>query len=157
MAALAALALHADARCAQADARADGQADGRAGAAPSASEQSRTTPALTRENVAAFFDAAFDVQRRDHQMVGAVVSVVRDGGLLFERGYGWADLEARVPADPTRSLFRIASITKTFVWTALMQLVEEGRVELDADVNRSVSGRAAAAPCGTGAVTRCSR
>lgn len=93
-------------------------------------------PGLTAERVAAFFDAAFDVQRQDHGVVGAVVSVVHDGEVLVRRGYGWADLEAREPVDPDRTLFRIASISKTFVWTALMQLVEEGRIDLDADVNR---------------------
>lgn len=90
---------------------------------------------LTAANVADFFDAAFHTQRLDHGIVGAVVSVVLDGEVLFQRGYGWADLEARVPADPERSLFRIASISKPFVWTAIMQLVEQGRVDLQADVN----------------------
>lgn len=93
-------------------------------------------PDINAENVAAFFDAAFNVQRLDHAMVGAVVSVVHEGEVLFKRGYGWADLENRVPTDPDRSLFRIASITKPFVWTAIMQLVEQGKVELEAEVNR---------------------
>ena len=92
-------------------------------------------PPLTAENVAAFFDTAFDVQRQDHKLAGAVVSVVYRGEVLFKRGYGWADLEKRVPADPDRSLFRIASISKTFVWTAIMQLVEQGRLDLEDDVN----------------------
>ena len=96
----------------------------------------RVGPEINAENVAAFFDAAFDVQSLRHPIVGAVVSVVYDSEVLFKRGYGWADLEARVPADPDESLFRIASITKPFVWTAIMQLVEQGRVDLDADVNR---------------------
>jgi len=92
-------------------------------------------PPLTAENVAVFFDTAFDVQRQDHKLAGAVVSVVYGGEVLFKRGYGWADLEKRVPADPDRSLFRIASISKTFVWTAIMQLVEQGRLDLEDDVN----------------------
>lgn len=92
-------------------------------------------PPLTAENVAVFFDTAFDVQRQDHKLAGAVVSVVYGGEVLFKRGYGWADLEKRVPADPDRSLFRIASISKTFVWTAIMQLVEQGRLDLEGDVN----------------------
>lgn len=105
-----------------------------ASVAPSVAAQDG--PALTAERVTAFFDAAFDVQRQEHRLVGAVVSVVHDGEVLVRRGYGWADLEGRVPVDPERTLFRIASISKTFVWTALMQLVEDGRIDLDADVNR---------------------
>ena len=92
-------------------------------------------PQITAENVAAFFDTAFDVQRQDHKLTGAVVSVVYRGEVLFKGGYGWADLEKRVPADPDRSLFRIASISKTFVWTAIMQLVEQGKLDLEDDVN----------------------
>lgn len=92
-------------------------------------------PQITAENVAAFFDTAFDVQRQDHELTGAVVSVVYRGEVLFKGGYGWADLEKRVPSDPDRSLFRIASISKTFVWTAIMQLVEQGKLDLEDDVN----------------------
>jgi CubicO group peptidase (beta-lactamase class C family) len=93
-------------------------------------------PPLTQENVAAFFDSAFTVQQKDHEIVGAVVSVVHDGQVLFEAGYGFADLATRTPADPDQSLFRIASITKPFVWTALMQLVEQGRLSLDDPVDQ---------------------
>ena len=92
-------------------------------------------PQITVENVAAFFDTAFDVQRQDHEVTGAVVSVVYRGEVLFKGGYGWADLEKRVPADPDRSLFRLASISKPFVWTAIMQLVEQGRLDLEDNVN----------------------
>jgi CubicO group peptidase (beta-lactamase class C family) len=93
-------------------------------------------PDLNRQNVAAFFDTAFSVQQKDHEIVGAVVSVVHDGEVLFKAGYGFADLEIRTPADPDESLFRIASITKTFVWTAIMQLVEQGRLSLDDPVDQ---------------------
>lgn len=98
--------------------------------------EGRRGPPIDAESVAAFFDAAFELQRLEHRMVGAVVSVVQDGEIIFERGYGWADLERRTRAHPETSLFRIASITKPFVWTAIMQLVERGRLDLDADVNR---------------------
>ncbi len=92
-------------------------------------------PALNAANVAAFFDAALVTQARDHEIVGAIVSVVKDDELLFKRGYGFADLEAREAADPDRSLFRVASVSKTFIWTAMMQLHEAGRLDLDADVS----------------------
>ena len=91
--------------------------------------------ALDPKQVADFFDSAFAIERHEHEIVGAVVSVVQNDALVFEKGYGYADLERRVPADPEQSLFRIASISKTFVWTAVMQLVEEGRLDLDADIS----------------------
>lgn len=91
--------------------------------------------ALGESEVRQFFDAAFEIQRQTHELAGAVVSVVQDGDVLFKKGYGFADIESRTPADTDQSLFRIASITKTFVWTAVMQLVERGALDLDTDVN----------------------
>lgn len=94
-----------------------------------------TAPELTAESIQRFFDAAFATQIQDHRIVGAVVSVVHKGEVAHSSGYGWADLETRTPADPVDSLFRIASISKPFVWTAIMQLVEDGRLGLDDNVN----------------------
>ncbi len=90
---------------------------------------------LDASEVQQFFDAAFEVQRQEHELAGAVVAVVQDGAVLFKKGYGFADIDSRTAADPDRSLFRIASITKTFVWTAVMQLIERGELDLDTDVN----------------------
>lgn len=92
-------------------------------------------PAINRDNVQSFFDAAIAVQTKDHHIAGAVVSVVYQGEVLYKAGYGFADIEHRIPANPDESLFRIASITKPFVWTAIMQLHEQGRLDVDDDVN----------------------
>lgn len=95
-------------------------------------------PVLDPESVEAFFDAAFHVQRIERALVGATVSVVHRGEVIFQRGYGFADLERRIPVDPQTTLFRIGSISKPFVWTALMQLVEDGVVDLDDPVDRYI-------------------
>ncbi len=95
-------------------------------------------PGLSRENVSAFFDTAFSVQQKNHELVGVVVSVVHEGEVLFKAGYGFADLGERIPADPDDSLFRIASITKPFVWTAIMQLVEQGQLSLDDSIDEYI-------------------
>ena len=83
----------------------------------------------------AFVDGVIAEQFDTYDLVGVVVSVVRDGEPLFAKGYGYADLESLTPVDPDRTLFRIGSITKLFTWTAVMQLVEQGALDLDADVN----------------------
>ena len=101
-----------------------------------AARAAEAAPPITADTVADFFDTAFAVQQQDHRIAGAVVAVVHRGEVLFLGGYGWADIDRRVPADPHRSLFRIASITKPFVWTALMQLVEQGELDLDDPVAR---------------------
>ena len=83
----------------------------------------------------AFIDGVMAAQFRAYDLVGGVVAVVRNGELYFSKGYGYADRESRTPVDPDRSLFRIGSATKLFTWTAVMQLVEEGKLDLDADVS----------------------
>jgi len=85
--------------------------------------------------VEAFLDGLLAAELHDRHIPGAVVVVVSDGEVLLAKGYGYADLEARVPVDPARTLFRPGSVSKLFTWTAVMQLVEQGRLALDADVN----------------------
>jgi CubicO group peptidase (beta-lactamase class C family) len=61
--------------------------------------------------------------------------LVKDGEILLAKGYGYADLDREIPADPQRTVFRIGSTSKLFTATAVMQLVEEGKIDLHADVN----------------------
>ena len=70
---------------------------------------------------------------------GVSVAVLRDGELAWARGYGFADLESGRPVT-TRTLFQAASISKPVAALAALQLVQEGRVALDADVNRYLTG-----------------
>jgi CubicO group peptidase (beta-lactamase class C family) len=83
----------------------------------------------------AFFDGVIELQRESKHIAGAVVAVVVGDKLVFAKGYGYADIEARRKVDPEKTLFRIASISKLFTWTAVMQQVEDGKLDLDADVN----------------------
>jgi CubicO group peptidase (beta-lactamase class C family) len=92
-------------------------------------------PTITAENVETFFNTAFAVQRQEHRIAGAVVSVVYQGKPVFKGGYGYADIDQRIPANAETSLFRVASITKTFIWTAIMQLHERGKLDINDDVN----------------------
>jgi len=67
--------------------------------------------------------------------VGLAFGVVRDGSLEFFSAHGLADIETRIPiAEDT--VFRIGSITKTFTAIAVLQLVEQGVVDLDAPANQ---------------------
>jgi CubicO group peptidase (beta-lactamase class C family) len=92
-------------------------------------------PQLTRADVEAWLDGylPYAIQRAD--IAGAVVVVVKDGAILLEKGYGYADVAKRLPVDPQRTLFRPGSVSKLFTWTAAMQLVEQGKLDLDHDVN----------------------
>jgi CubicO group peptidase (beta-lactamase class C family) len=101
-------------------------------AAPSAAAPTRVPNAA---ELGGFFDQAIPGRLDANQVPGAVVSVVGDGRTLFSKGYGLADREHRRPFDPDTSLVRIASITKLFTWTAVMQLVQQGKLDLHKDVN----------------------
>jgi CubicO group peptidase (beta-lactamase class C family) len=83
----------------------------------------------------AFIDGLLGAQMTENHVPGAVVAVVKDGELVLAKGYGYADLETRTPVDPARTLFRPGSVSKLFVWTSVMQLVEQGKLDLDADIN----------------------
>jgi CubicO group peptidase (beta-lactamase class C family) len=85
-------------------------------------------------DLAAFVDGFVSGRMHSEQVVGVTVSVVHGGELIFARGYGHDDLAAGRPVEAARSLFRPGSISKTFTWTAIMQLVEQGRLDLDADI-----------------------
>jgi CubicO group peptidase (beta-lactamase class C family) len=74
-------------------------------------------------------------------IAGAVVVIVKDGKILTERGFGFSDVEKRTPVDPERTLFRPGSVSKLVTWTAVMQMVEQGKIDLDADVNKYLDYR----------------
>jgi len=75
----------------------------------------------------------YAIERGD--VAGAVVAVVKNGEVMFAKGYGLADVEKHKPVDAERTMFRPGSISKLFTWTAVMQLVEQGKLNLDHDVN----------------------
>jgi CubicO group peptidase (beta-lactamase class C family) len=96
--------------------------------------QSRAGPTDPAE-LGAFIDEVMTSEMETNPFPGAVVSVVKDGRVLFQKGYGYADPEKQTPVEPTSTIFRIGSTTKLFTWTAVMQLAEQGKLDLDADIN----------------------
>lgn len=82
-----------------------------------------------------FFDGLVPYAIRSGDIAGAGIVVVQDGKIVFAKGYGYADIDKRKPVIPDRTLFRPGSVSKTFTWTAVMQLVQAGKLNLDADVN----------------------
>lgn len=90
---------------------------------------------LTAADAETFLDGVVPLQLAREDIAGATVSIVKDGKLLFEKGYGYADVEQKKPVGANETLFRPGSISKLFTWTAVMQLVEQGKLDLDKDVN----------------------
>src|SRR5256885_2253248 len=103
-----------------------------------AAPQTTPAPALTKADVETFLDALIPDELQNRNMAGAVVSVVKDGQVLLEKGYGYADFSAKKQVLANQTLFRPGSISKLFTAIAVMQLVEQGKLDLDRDVNEYI-------------------
>jgi CubicO group peptidase (beta-lactamase class C family) len=82
-----------------------------------------------------FFDSIFAAEMDSNHIPGAVCAVVTRDSALVLKGYGWANLEDSIPVDPHRTIFRVASNSKVFTATAVMQAAANGVLDLDTDVN----------------------
>ncbi|WP_163560324.1 serine hydrolase domain-containing protein [Halomonas sp. NO4] len=102
---------------------------------PTAAERPSGPARAANPSLATLVDGALGSLRREHDLAGITVAVVRDDALHVARGYGQADLATARPVDSATTLFRMGSVSKTFIWTAVMLLVERGELDLDTDVN----------------------
>ena len=97
--------------------------------------------------IEAWTDGFMATGLRQAQVAGAVVVVVQGDRIVLAKGYGYADVARKIPVDPERTGFRPGSVSKLMTATAVLQLVEQGKLDLDRDVNeyldfpiRSVDG-----------------
>ena len=99
---------------------------------------STPTPAhsLDQADLSAFFDGILPLQLERSDVAGASVLVMKDGNVLLQKGYGYADVKSKKLVDPASTIFRLASISKLFTWISVMQLEEQGKLNLDTDVNQ---------------------
>ena len=93
---------------------------------------------LAKTDLEAFLDALIPAQLQNRDIAGAAIAVVKDGQVLLAKGYGYADFAAKKPVVADKTLFRPGSISKVFTAVAVMQLVEQGKLDLDRDVNEYV-------------------
>ena len=106
--------------------------------ADSAAPISESLPAahtLDSQDVNAWLDGFMKQALATADIAGAVAIVVKDGRVLTQRGFGVSDVATQAPVDPGTTLFRAGSVSKLFTWTAVMQQVEAGKLQLDADIN----------------------
>ncbi len=105
-------------------------------ATATAALEAPTGPQLARADVEAWLDGFMPFALERGNIPGAVVVIVKDGQVLLQKGYGYADVEKKKPVDAEQTLFRPGSVSKLFTWTAVMQQVERGKLNLDADINQ---------------------
>jgi CubicO group peptidase (beta-lactamase class C family) len=90
---------------------------------------------LDKEDLRAWLDGLLPYALKSGDIAGAVVAVVKDGNVVLEQGYGYSDVARKTPMDAGRTLVRAGSTSKLFTWTAVMQLVQQGKIDLNRDVN----------------------
>jgi CubicO group peptidase (beta-lactamase class C family) len=110
-------------------------ADNAAGTLPGAQGQE-----LTPESAEAFLEAFFTSEAVAPQYVGAAVAIVQGDQIIAQRGFGYADRAGQIAVDPAETVFRIASVSKTFTAVAILQLVEQGRIDLNEDILAYLDG-----------------
>lgn len=92
------------------------------------------THELTRTDLEAFLDGFVPFALKNADIAGMTIAVVKDGQVLLEKGYGYADVKTKRAMDPDLSMIRAGSTSKLFTWTSVMQLVEEGKIDLDRNI-----------------------
>ena len=105
--------------------------------APTSAPPPATEPAHTLDatDLSAWLDGRVPYALKTGEIAGLTLVVVKDGKVLLQKGYGYADVGAKVAMDPETSLVRPGSTSKLFTWTAVMQLVQQGKIDLDRNVN----------------------
>jgi CubicO group peptidase (beta-lactamase class C family) len=120
-------------------ASAAGAAGGDVPASPAADPAALATASnahtLDRTDLETWLDGMVPYALKAGDMAGAVVVVVKDGTVLLQKGYGYADVSKKLAMDPEQTMVRIGSTSKLFTWTAVMQLVEQGKLDLDRNIN----------------------
>src|SRR6266436_149679 len=106
------------------------------GEKPSSTTPPTTSHALEREDLEAFLDGIIPLQLERSDIAGATILVMKGGKDLLRKGYGFSDVSKKKPVDPETTMFRLASISKVFTWISVMQLVEQRKLDIDADVNK---------------------
>src|SRR5258707_7133029 len=102
------------------------------------SSTTRLTPshALEKAGLEAFFDGIVPLELERSDIAGATILVMKGGKDLLRKGYGFSDVSKKKPVDPETTMFRLASISKLFTWISVMQLAEQGKLDIDADVTK---------------------
>jgi CubicO group peptidase (beta-lactamase class C family) len=90
--------------------------------------------------VEAYVDGIVKPLMASNKSPSGTVAIMHKGQMLLAKGYGFENIEEQVPVDPYTTLFRPGSVSKLFTWVAVMQQVEEGKLDLDTDVNEYLDG-----------------
>lgn len=112
-----------------------GELSNKAVSAAESKSQWETPSGIGSDSIEQEFDEVFN-NYIGKSVQGAAVAVVKDGEIVFEKGYGYADEKNSIQVDPTSTVFEYGSVTKLFTWVSAMQLSEEGKLDLEEDIRK---------------------
>ncbi|PGW29775.1 serine hydrolase [Bacillus cereus] len=95
---------------------------------------------LNPKDLEAFTNKVIPEKMKKENAAGVALVVVKDNQILFQKGFGFSDKEKNTPIDPKKTVFRLASISKVFTASAVMQLVEQGKIDLNKDIVNYMGG-----------------
>ncbi|MDA1644626.1 beta-lactamase family protein [Bacillus cereus group sp. TH163-1LC] len=95
---------------------------------------------LNPKDVEVFTNKVIPEKMKKENAAGVALVVVKDNQILFQKGFGFSDKEKNTPIDPKKTVFRLASISKVFTASAVMQLVEQGKIDLNKDIVNYMGG-----------------
>ncbi|PGB82088.1 penicillin-binding protein [Bacillus wiedmannii] len=95
---------------------------------------------LNPKDVEAFTNKVIPEKMKKENAAGVALVVVKDNQILFQKGFGFSDKEKNTPIDPKKTVFRLASISKVFTASAVMQLVEQGKIDINKDIVNYMGG-----------------
>ena len=86
-----------------------------------------------------FMDNFFEKEMKKYKVPGATLVVVKDGKEVYKKGYGFSDVDKRITVNPDKTLFPVASVSKLFTAIAIMQLYEQGKIDLNENVEKYIA------------------
>lgn len=86
-------------------------------------------------DIDAFMDRILIEKVEEEHIPNLAITVIADGEVIFEKGFGFANFHDGKKVDPETTMFRMGSVSKLFTWTAIMQLVEQGKLDIHTDIN----------------------
>jgi CubicO group peptidase (beta-lactamase class C family) len=101
--------------------------------------QERPNGPVDPKEFGTFIDGIMTAHMKSYKIAGAAVVVVKDGEIFWEKGYGYSNIEKKKSVKPSETIFRTGSTAKLITWTALMQMVEQGKLDLNKDINEYLS------------------
>ncbi|HDK7175914.1 TPA: serine hydrolase [Clostridium botulinum] len=90
------------------------------------------------EDLQQFMNKFFKKNMEKYSIPGAAIVVVKDGKEIFKKGYGYSDVKEKILVDPDKTVFPAASVSKLFTATAIMQLQEEGKIDLNENIDKYI-------------------